>query len=206
MREDSRILIILGRPFLATAQAMIDVFNKKITLRVGNKEVIFDVDQSINRPPSEDDECYGIDDMDTTIHLKTQELLEDNQMDSFLVNNLEEYIDQSNLGSCGKAVDDSESKISIRRIERVNTPYSESRETQGPERTQNEHFYSVSANEIDEKRPELKDLPSLLEYAYLKGSESCPVIISSKLTEKEKISLLQVLEKCKGAIAWKMLT
>ncbi|GJV40412.1 reverse transcriptase domain-containing protein [Tanacetum coccineum] len=38
MREDSRILIILGRPFLATARAMIDVFNKKITLRVGNEE------------------------------------------------------------------------------------------------------------------------------------------------------------------------
>ncbi|GJR98514.1 reverse transcriptase domain-containing protein [Tanacetum coccineum] len=38
MREDSKILIILGRPFLSTARAMIDVFNKKITLRVGNKE------------------------------------------------------------------------------------------------------------------------------------------------------------------------
>ncbi|GJZ20590.1 reverse transcriptase domain-containing protein [Tanacetum coccineum] len=40
MREDSKILIILGRPFLATARTMIDVFNKKITLRVGNKEVL----------------------------------------------------------------------------------------------------------------------------------------------------------------------
>ncbi|GKD52254.1 reverse transcriptase domain-containing protein [Tanacetum coccineum] len=40
MREDSRILTILGRPFLATARAMIDVFNKKITLRVGNEEVL----------------------------------------------------------------------------------------------------------------------------------------------------------------------
>ncbi|GJS42768.1 DNA-directed DNA polymerase [Tanacetum coccineum] len=38
MREDSRIPIILGRPFLATARAMIDVFNKKITLRVRRKE------------------------------------------------------------------------------------------------------------------------------------------------------------------------
>ncbi|GJX74162.1 reverse transcriptase domain-containing protein [Tanacetum coccineum] len=61
-----------------------------------------------------------------------------------------------------------------------------------------------SANEIDEKRLVLKDLPSHLEYAYLKGDESCPVIISSKLTRKEKISLLQVLEKRKGAISWKM--
>ncbi|GJZ20487.1 reverse transcriptase domain-containing protein [Tanacetum coccineum] len=46
MPEDSRILIILGRPFLATARAMIDVFNKKIMLKVGDDEVIFDMDHS----------------------------------------------------------------------------------------------------------------------------------------------------------------
>nr|GEX77206.1 hypothetical protein [Tanacetum cinerariifolium] len=33
MTKDSRVPIILGRPFLATARAMIDLFNKKITLR-----------------------------------------------------------------------------------------------------------------------------------------------------------------------------
>ncbi|GKA51036.1 putative laccase [Tanacetum coccineum] len=68
MPEDSRVPIILGRPFLATARAMIDVFNKKITLRVWDDEVIFDVDQSIKRPTTEDDECYGIDDLDDTIN------------------------------------------------------------------------------------------------------------------------------------------
>ncbi|GJS19149.1 uncharacterized mitochondrial protein-like protein, partial [Tanacetum coccineum] len=68
MLEDSRVPIILGRPFLATARAMIDVFNKKITLRVGDDEVVFDVDQSIKRPTTEDDECYGIDDLDDTIN------------------------------------------------------------------------------------------------------------------------------------------
>ncbi|GJS00008.1 reverse transcriptase domain-containing protein [Tanacetum coccineum] len=35
-----------GDLFLATARAMIDVFNKKITLRVGDDAVIFDMDQS----------------------------------------------------------------------------------------------------------------------------------------------------------------
>ncbi|GJY02644.1 hypothetical protein Tco_0360796 [Tanacetum coccineum] len=35
----------------------------------------------------------------------------------------------------------------------------------------NEHLYSASANEIDEKNPELKDLPSHLEYAYLHNDE-----------------------------------
>ncbi|GJY91729.1 reverse transcriptase domain-containing protein [Tanacetum coccineum] len=54
-----------------------------------------------------------------------------------------------------------------------------------------EHLYPASAIEIDKKKPELKDLPSHLEYAYLKGDETCPVIISSKLTKKEKTSLLR---------------
>ncbi|GJY87136.1 DNA-directed DNA polymerase [Tanacetum coccineum] len=162
MREDSRIPIILGRPFLATARAMIDVFNKKITLRVGNEEVIFDIDQSIKRHPIEDDEYYGINYLDTTIHLKTQELLEDDQLDSFLVNNLEKSIDQFDLGSCGEADDGSELETPIQHIEQINTPYSESWEIKGHERTQNEHLYSASANKIDEKRLELKKSSLLL--------------------------------------------
>ncbi|GJR44116.1 DNA-directed DNA polymerase [Tanacetum coccineum] len=96
MQEDSRISIILRRLFLATAKEMIDVFNKKITLRVGDDEVTFNIDQSIKRLPAKDDECYGINDLDKTIHLEAQELLEDDQMDSFLVSNLEKCIVQSN--------------------------------------------------------------------------------------------------------------
>ncbi|GJX79747.1 DNA-directed DNA polymerase [Tanacetum coccineum] len=153
MREDFKIPIILGRPFLATTRAMIDIFNKKITLRVGNEEVIFNVDQSIKRPPTEDDECYWINYLDTTIHLKTQELLEYDQSDSFLVNNLEKSIDQSDLESCGKADDGSESKTPIRHIKQVNTPYLESQEAKGLDKTQNEHLYSARTNEIDEKIP-----------------------------------------------------
>ncbi|GJW22125.1 DNA-directed DNA polymerase [Tanacetum coccineum] len=80
--KDSRIPIILGRPFLATARAMIDVFNKKITLRVGDDKVIFDVDQSIKRLPNEDDECYGIDDLDNTINAEAQELLVNDEPNS----------------------------------------------------------------------------------------------------------------------------
>ncbi|GJU42571.1 reverse transcriptase domain-containing protein [Tanacetum coccineum] len=66
-----------------------------------------------------------------------------------------------------------------------------------------EHLYLASANEIDEKKPELKDLPHHLEYTYLHGDKSFPIIISSKLSEKEKMLLLQVLEKRKGAMLGK---
>nr|GFB60111.1 hypothetical protein [Tanacetum cinerariifolium] len=139
MPEESRILIILGRPFLAIARAMIDVFNKKIILRVGD-----DGDKSVNN--------YDV-------------------------------------------------EMSIRRIKPVSTPYSEAQETKGSDRVKNEHLYLASANEIDEKKLRLKDLPSHLEYAYLHGNKSFPIIIPSKQSEEEKISLLQVLEKRKGVIS-----
>ncbi|GJT48337.1 reverse transcriptase domain-containing protein [Tanacetum coccineum] len=202
MREDSKIPIILGRPFLVTARAMIDVFNKKITLRIGNQEVIFDVDQSIKKLPGEDNECYGIDELDQTIHLKAHELIEDDQTDSFLINNLEKFIDQTDSESYEEYTD---SEKLIRRIEQLDTAYSKPQGTQESRKTKNEHLCSASANDIDEKNFELKDLPSHLEYAYLNGDETHPVIISSKLTEKEKVSFLQVLEKHEGAITWKML-
>ncbi|GJY36696.1 putative nucleotidyltransferase, ribonuclease H [Tanacetum coccineum] len=186
MHEDSRIPIILGRPFLATARAMIDVFNKKITLKVGDDEVIFYVDQSIKRPTTEDEECYGIDDLDDTINEESQELLANEEHVLFLSRKLEKTINQSDLeyyeSDDRNNDDDSDSKNPIRRINSVNAP----------------------AIEIDEKKPELKNLPQHLEYAYLHGGKSFPVIISSKLSKKEKMSLLQVLEKHKGAIAWKM--
>ncbi|GJU27248.1 DNA-directed DNA polymerase, partial [Tanacetum coccineum] len=121
MPEDSRVPIILGRPFLATSRAMIDVFNKIITLKVGDDEVIFDMDQSIKRLPTEDDECYRIDYLDDSIYGEAQELLANDTTDSFLLKGLEKSIKQSDLESCEcEAADDSDS---IRRIESVNTPY-----------------------------------------------------------------------------------
>ncbi|GKE37996.1 DNA-directed DNA polymerase [Tanacetum coccineum] len=126
MPEDSRVPIILGRPFLATARAMIDVFNKKITLRVRDDEVIFDVDQSIKRPPTEDDKCYGIDDLDDTINADAQELRANDEPDLFLSTGPEKSIDQSNLEDCElvECNNNNDSNKPIRRIPSINKPYS----------------------------------------------------------------------------------
>ncbi|GJW13494.1 hypothetical protein Tco_0017627 [Tanacetum coccineum] len=80
MQEDSRILIILGRPFLATARAMITIGgNDALTsecsltlIRVWNAvpdKRIFDasVDQSMKKPRTEEDECYRIDNLNAVI-------------------------------------------------------------------------------------------------------------------------------------------
>ncbi|GJR37938.1 DNA-directed DNA polymerase [Tanacetum coccineum] len=150
MPEDSKVPIILGRPFLATLRAMIDAFNKKITLRVGNDEVIFDVDQSIKRPPAEDFECYEIDDLDDIINAEAQELLENDKSDLFLLKGLEKSINKSNLESCecfkSKADDDSDPRKPIRRIDYVNTPYSVAHKIERPDKVESEHLYLASAN------------------------------------------------------------
>ncbi|GJT86855.1 homeodomain-like protein [Tanacetum coccineum] len=41
MPEDIKVPLILGRPFLSTAHAKIDVYKRKITLRVGEEKIIF---------------------------------------------------------------------------------------------------------------------------------------------------------------------
>ncbi|GKE38141.1 hypothetical protein Tco_1461546, partial [Tanacetum coccineum] len=86
----------------------------------------------------------------------------------------------------------------------INTPYPVAQKIAEPNKVEREQLYSASANEIDEKKPELKFLPQHLEYAYLYGDKYFPIIISSKLSKREKMLLLQVLEKCNGAIAWKL--
>ncbi|GJT16946.1 putative reverse transcriptase domain-containing protein [Tanacetum coccineum] len=41
MPEDIKVPLILGRPFLSTARAKIDVYKRKITLRIGEERIIF---------------------------------------------------------------------------------------------------------------------------------------------------------------------
>ncbi|GJZ19281.1 zinc finger, CCHC-type containing protein [Tanacetum coccineum] len=44
MPEDIKVPLILGRPFLSTVHAKIDVFKRKITLRVGDDKIVFKSD------------------------------------------------------------------------------------------------------------------------------------------------------------------
>nr|GEX04692.1 reverse transcriptase domain-containing protein [Tanacetum cinerariifolium] len=51
---------------------------------------------------------------------------------------------------------------------------------------------------------EIKDLPPLLEYAFLEGDDKLPVIIAKDLSDEEKTALITVLKSHKRAIAWKL--
>ncbi|GJS05670.1 DNA/RNA polymerases superfamily protein [Tanacetum coccineum] len=49
MPEDIKILLILGRPFLSTAHAKIDVFKRKFALRIGNDKITNEGSIILNR-------------------------------------------------------------------------------------------------------------------------------------------------------------
>ena len=47
MEEEKQVPLLLGRPFLATGAALIDVKKGELTLRVNTKEVNFNLNQSL---------------------------------------------------------------------------------------------------------------------------------------------------------------
>ena len=57
IEKDKQVSLLLGRPFLATRAALIDVRKGKLTLRVGNEEVHFNLNQSLKQPDFEKAEC-----------------------------------------------------------------------------------------------------------------------------------------------------
>ncbi|KAK8926051.1 hypothetical protein KSP39_PZI018317 [Platanthera zijinensis] len=61
IEEDANVPIILGRPFLATSRALIDVSNGQLLLRVGDDQVTFSINSSMEDSSPSDDFCYSLD-------------------------------------------------------------------------------------------------------------------------------------------------
>ena len=57
IEEEKQVPLFLGRPFLATRVALIDVKKRELTLKVGDEEVHFNLNQSLKQPDFEKVEC-----------------------------------------------------------------------------------------------------------------------------------------------------
>ena len=66
MEEDSEMPLILGRPFLVTGKALIDVQQGELVLRVHDEKVIFKVFKTMKHP-MENEKCMRIDVIDPLI-------------------------------------------------------------------------------------------------------------------------------------------
>ena len=68
MEEDKYVLIILGRPFLATCQTVIDVQKEELTMKVQDQEVTFKFFKAMKFLSDEnEEECFRIDVVDSII-------------------------------------------------------------------------------------------------------------------------------------------
>ncbi|XP_057744885.1 uncharacterized protein LOC130962730 [Arachis stenosperma] len=96
MEEDKNASIILGRPFLVTGRALIDVQKGELTLRVNDEEVVLNVFEAIKHP-NDHEGCMRID----VVKPLVQEVFEaealDDALDSLSEDNLLEIDDSPPL-------------------------------------------------------------------------------------------------------------
>ncbi|GKE69323.1 reverse transcriptase domain-containing protein [Tanacetum coccineum] len=77
MEEDSKIPLILGRPFLHTVDAVIRVKQKKLNLGIRTERMIFNIDYAMKHSYSNDDTCFNIDFIDEILEEDFDALLDE---------------------------------------------------------------------------------------------------------------------------------
>ncbi|GJS63289.1 putative reverse transcriptase domain-containing protein [Tanacetum coccineum] len=192
---DPRVPLILGRPFLRMARALIDVYGEELTLRVDDEAITFKVGQTLRYSYNDAVSINRIDVIDVACEEYAQEegdfILE--EIEACLINDsIPPGIDDDNFDPEGDLLllekllnDDPSSPLP-------------------PKEPHVEELKIVKSSIDDPPELELKDLPSHLEYAYLEGTDKLPIIVSKDLKEGEKVRLLKVLKSHKRAIAWKI--
>ena len=181
MEEDKEIPIILGRLFLATGRAMIDVQRGELKLRVQEDEVKFNVFEAV-RHPVESDKCFMAEIVEAIVSSQ-----------SGLIDPLEASLVQNDSKNMSEEAEE----------------YVKWMDSFGPNRRK--YFESLNEGaktpvpSIEQPpKMEQKPLPSHLKYAYLGIASTLPVIISSSLTELEEEKLLRVLRDHKNALGWSL--
>ncbi|GJX24255.1 reverse transcriptase domain-containing protein [Tanacetum coccineum] len=210
---DPRVPLILGRSFLRTGRALIDVYGEEITLRVDSEAVTFNLDQTTRYSSTNDKSVNRIDIIDAICEEYTPELLgfpnssggnptpsSEPFTSEFILEEIEAYLkDDSISPEIDHAICNPEEDICL--IEKLlnNDPF------QLPPMDLKQSEVTEAKSSIEEPPElELKDLSSHLEYAFLEENDKLPVIIAKGLKNDEKDALLKVLKSHKRAIAWKI--
>ncbi|GJR08260.1 reverse transcriptase domain-containing protein [Tanacetum coccineum] len=189
---DPRVPLILGRPFLRTARALIDVYGEELTLRVSDEAITFKVGFSDNSESGNPTLIFE------PIIAKTSPSLTPFEGGDFILEEIETYLASDPVPS---GMDDAEFDPAgdIHLIEEMLN-----NDTYSPLPSKDlkcEELKSVKSLIDEPLELELKDLPSHLEYAFLEGTNKLTVIIAKNLKDEEKERLIKVLKSHKQAIA-----
>nr|GEV21388.1 reverse transcriptase domain-containing protein [Tanacetum cinerariifolium] len=184
---DPRVPLILGRPFLRTGQALIDVYGKELTLRVDDEAITFKVGQTLKYSYNDAESINQIDDIDVACEEYVQE------GGDFILEEIEACLTSKSIPPEVDYTDfDLEGDIHLLEELLNNDPLS----SHLPPKELNVEKIKTVKSSIDEPPElELKELPSYLEYAFLEGTDKLPVIISKELKDEEKSALLKEVIK-----------
>nr|GEW49521.1 reverse transcriptase domain-containing protein [Tanacetum cinerariifolium] len=211
---DPRVPLILGRSFLGTGRALIDVYGEEITLRVNDESVTLNLNQTMRYSSTYDDNSVNrIDVIDIACEEFAQDLLD--------------FKNNSKSGNPTLVSNPSlskETKSEFYFLKDESIPmgiedfyYDPEGDILYLEKLLNDdpsQLLPIDLKQAEETKAkssieepselELKELPSHLEYAFLEETDNLPVIIAKDLKDDEKEALLKVLKYHKRAIAWKI--
>ena len=185
MEEDTQVPLLLGRPFLATGAALIDVQKGELTLRVGDEAVQFNTNRSLEHPNVESGSCMAV---------RNTSLLNDELNSDCIIQHSINEIEMN-----FQYLESFDCEVLPSNLFNKETVSSINENSQNEESSQEQHTHE---EETSIEGLTLKELPSHLKYEFLESEKRKPVIISTALTEVEEKKLLVILRKYKEAIAW----
>ena len=176
IEEDKKIPLLLGRPFLATGVALIDVKKGELTLQVGIKEVHFSLNQCLKQHDVEQTHCMKIDSVNSVYKKMNDDLMNENSFDDYISSSL--YDDNFE-----------KEKIMAKTVLSLNI----------------KNLSSEEKVQVEEKSSEglvLKELPKNLKYVFLEEERSKPIIIAVDLMIEKEKKMVKILRRCQKAIVW----
>ncbi|GKB90619.1 hypothetical protein Tco_0962891, partial [Tanacetum coccineum] len=231
--SDPRVPLILGRPFLRTAHALIDVYEGEITLRNDDQSLTLKCGDAPSISYNNLESLKKVDLIDVTyntfhddsvaynnpsphfdpiVSTSSPTLTPFDESDFLLFEEADAFIaidDEPVSPVFNATYYDPEGDILILDALLNSDPL--------PSPDQGDYYPGIqkdlkvvepkeSSLEPKDEIPEveLKELPPHLEYAFLEENNKLPVIISKDLSQDEKTSLINVLKNRKQAIAWKL--
>ena len=173
----NHVPIILGRPFLATSNAIINYQNEVMQLTFGNMTLELNIFHLSKRHMhSEEDDCEEVCMIDAIL----EEQANEQQVQDVLTQELSQCLGEQQEPQCTSLV-------------------------QGYWRRKIEVLPLLIGDEPKEPQQlELKPLPVELKYAFLEENGQCPVVISALLTTAQEHNLLHLLKRNKWALGWKI--
>ncbi|GJX75118.1 reverse transcriptase domain-containing protein [Tanacetum coccineum] len=199
---DPRVPLILGRCFLKTSRALIDVYEGEITLRVGKEAITFNLDQTSRYTANFNHMTANrIDVIDMASEEYSQEVL--GFSDSVAYGNLSPCFDPIVANSSPTLTPFGE-KAFLNNEPPTPIPNQGDCSPETQEEIKLCEAKTVKSSIDEPPEVELKDLPPHLEYAFLEDDNKLPVIIAKELSLGEKADLIKVLKSHKRAIAWKL--